>query len=76
MMTVRYPLLIYAIETSQSCQKHKIGCVLLSFRCMTNYMKMYLFLYAHFTETTNVVENLLIKTYSETFIYYKDKLLL
>ena len=40
-----------------SCQKHKIGCLLLSSRYITNYMKTCSFLHAHLTETIKVVEN-------------------
>ena len=44
-----------------SCQKHKIDSLLLSSRCMTNYMKSCSFLRAHFFELMKVVENLLKK---------------
>ena len=40
------------------CQKHKIDSLLLSSRCMTNYMKSCSFLHAHFFELMKVVENL------------------
>ena len=45
-----------------SCQKHKIGSLLLSSRCMTNYMKTCSFLHAHFAETNKVVDNLFEKS--------------
>ena len=35
--------------------------LLMSSRCMTNYMKACSYLHAHFTETMKVVENLLLK---------------
>ena len=43
-----------------SCQKHKIGGLLLSARCMANCMKTCSFLDAHkkFTTTMHVVEDL------------------
>ena len=44
-------------ETSQS-QKHKLSSILLLSRCMTNYMEACSFLNAHFTETTEKVDNL------------------
>ena len=44
-----------------SCQKHKIDSLLLSSRCMTNYIKRCLFLHAYFFEFMKVVENLLKK---------------
>ena len=44
-----------------SSQKHKIDILLLSSMYMTNYMKTCSFLYAHFTETMKVVENLFLK---------------
>ena len=44
-----------------SCQKHKIGSLLLSPRCITNYMKTCSFLHAHFTESMKKVENLFIE---------------
>ena len=62
-----------------SCQKHKIDksiiviqvCLLLSSRCMTNYMKTCSFLHAHFFELMKVVENLFKKAYGEKLIYEK-----
>ena len=44
-----------------SCSKNEIGSLLLSSRCMTNYIKTCLFLHVHFTETMKVVENLVKK---------------
>ena len=44
-----------------SCQKHKIDSLLLSLRCITNYMKTCSFLHAHFTESLKMVENLFIE---------------
>ena len=42
---------IYSHETYQdNCQKHKIDSLLLSSRCMKNYMKNCSFLHAHFFE--------------------------
>ena len=42
-----------------SCLKNKIDSLLLSSRCMTNYMKSCSFLHAHFFESMKVVETLL-----------------
>ena len=54
-----------------SCQKHKIGCLLLSSRYKTNYMymKTCLFLHAHFTETMKVLDIFFKKAYGEKLIY-------
>ena len=41
-----------------SCQKHKIDSLLLSSRCLTNFVKSCSFLHAHFFELTKVVKNL------------------
>ena len=41
-----------------SCQKRKIDSLLLSSRCMKNYMKSCSFLHAHLFEYMKVVENL------------------
>ena len=49
-----------------SCQKHKIGGLLLSAKCLTNYMKTCSFLHAHFTDTMKVVENLFKKLMMKT----------
>ena len=43
---------------NMSSQRHKRGSLLLSSRCMTNYVKTCSFLHAHCTETMKVVENL------------------
>ena len=39
-----------------NCQKHKIGSLVLSSRCMTKYRKTCSFLHTHFTERMKVVE--------------------
>ena len=54
-----------------SCQKHKIGSLLLSSRYKTNNIKIVHF-YAHFSGTMKVVENLSRKAYGETLNYWKD----
>ena len=53
-----------------SCQKHKIGSLVLSSRYMykTNYIETCSFLHANFSEAMKVVENLLRKAYGETII--------
>ena len=48
-----------------SCQKQKIGSLLLSSRYKTNYIKTGAFLHAHFSGTMKVVENLSRKAYGE-----------
>ena len=55
-----------------SCQKHKIGSLLLSSRYKTNYIKTCSFLHAHFSGTMKVVKNLSRKAYGETHNYGKD----
>ena len=55
-----------------SCQKHKIGSLLLSSRYKTNYINTCSFLHAHFSGTMKVVENLSRKASGETFSYWKD----
>ena len=52
-----------------SCQRHKIGSLFLSSRCMTNFMKTCSILHADFTESRKVVENLFKKCYGEKLIY-------
>ena len=53
-----------------SCQKHKIDSLLLSSRCMTNYIKTCSILLAHFTETMKEVEILFSKkAYGEQLIF-------
>ena len=39
-----------------SCSEYKIGCLLLSSKCMQNYTKTYSFLHAHYTEAYKIVE--------------------
>ena len=53
-----------------SCQKHKIGSLVLSSRYKINYIKTCSFLHAHFSETMEfkVDENLLRTAYGETII--------
>ena len=53
-----------------SCQKYKMGSLLLSFKCMTYCMKPCSFLHAHFTETMKVDENLFKKTSSNYILSY------
>ena len=66
-------LAISSDEISQiSCQKYKIGSLLLSSRYKTNYIKSCSFLHAHFSGTMKVVENLSKKGYGETLDYWKD----
>ena len=55
-----------------SCQKHKIDSLLLSSRCMTNYMKSRSFLHARFSDLMKVVDNLFKKAYGEKLVYWKD----
>ena len=55
-------LAIYSNETSQDrLSEALIDNLLLSSRCMTNYMKICSFLHPHFTETMKVVANLFFK---------------
>ena len=54
-----------------SCQKHKVGCLLLSFRYITNFLKTCSFLHAHFTETIKVVENVFKRAYGKKLILIK-----
>ena len=62
-------LAISSNEMSQiSCQKHKIGNLLLSSRYKTNYIKTCSFLHVHFSGTMRVVEHLSRKAYGETLI--------
>ena len=49
-----------------NCQKHEIGSLVLSSRCMTKYRKTCSFLDAHFTERMKVVEHLLKKAMMKT----------
>ena len=42
----------------KSCQRHKLGSLLLSSRCMTNYMKTCSIIHAHYAESMKMVENL------------------
>ena len=44
-----------------SCQKYKMDSLLLSSRCVTNYMKSCSFLHAHFFELLKVVEIFFLK---------------
>ena len=56
-------LAICSNETSQDkLSKDKISSLLLSSRCMANYMKTCSFLHAHFTETMKIVESLFLKS--------------
>ena len=66
-------LAISLYEMSQiSCQKHKIGSLLLLYRYKTNYIKSCSFLLAHFSGTMKIVENLSRKAFGETPNYWKD----
>ena len=56
-------LAIYSHETSQE------KLLLLSSRCMTNYMKTCSFLHDYFFELMKMVENLFKKAYGEKLIY-------
>ena len=51
-----------------SCKKYKIVCLLLSSRCTQNYTKTCSFQHAHYTESWEVCEKTLVKT----FIYWLD----
>ena len=65
-------LAISSNEMSQiSCQKHKIGSLLLSSRYKTNYIKICSFLHANFNGAMKVVENLSRKAHGETLNYWK-----
>ena len=64
---------ILAIYLVISCQKYRIGSLLLSSRCITNYMKTCSFLHAHFSEARKVVENFVNNTYGGHLIWYRDK---
>ena len=55
-----------------SCQRHKIGSLLLSPMYKTNCIKTCSFLHAHFSGTMKDVENLLRTAYGETLNYWKD----
>ena len=50
-----------------SCQKHKIDSLLLSSRCMTNFIST-----CSFLKIMKVVEDLFKKAYGEKLIYWKD----
>ena len=54
-----------------SCQKHKIDSLLLSSKCMTNYMKTCSFLHVHFFELMKVVENLFKKLMVKNLFFEK-----
>ena len=66
-------LTIYSNSTSQ---EHRICSLLLSSRCMTNYMKTCSFLHANFTKTIKVFENLFLKILRWTSHLLKRHMLL